>query len=192
MTVLPFLRNEEMDTANINNKQTKIEFLEKLIRFLENELKLSIDVKPSKIVAGLEAGKTRYLLQLFVVIATMPESIAIDHEDFTTSKKHDKITAANEIETVRTEGTKSAPPDDLIEDDSNSSLAKTRLSFVASDVKRATVSIITSMPEDEKIDHECIVDKILTGRLTDCYDGGDKELPMFESWENNDRETIEM
>lgn len=189
MTVHPYLRNEEMDSTNINNKQNKIEFLEKLIRFLESELEISIDVKPSKIVAGLEAEKTRYLLQLFVVVATTPKSLAVDHEAFSTSKQHDKITQANEIRTVRVEETKRAPPGDLMEDDSNSSPAKARVSFVSSDAKQAKTP---SMTKDEKIDHERIVDKILTDRLIDCYDGGDKELPMFESWENDSREAKEV
>ncbi|KAL7487195.1 hypothetical protein ACHAW6_012792 [Cyclotella cf. meneghiniana] len=184
-------RNEEMDSTNINNKQNKIEFLEKLIRFLESELEISTDVKPSKIVAGLEAEKTRYLLQLFVVVATTPKSLAVDHKAFSTSKQHDKITTANEIG-VRAEETKRAPPGDFMEDDSNLSPAKTRVSFVSSDVKQATVSKTPSMPKDEKIDHERIVDKILTDRLSDCYDGGDKELPMFESWENDSREAKEV
>lgn len=62
--------DDELISSNISEKQPKLDFLEKLIKFLERYLEMSVDVKPAKVIAGLDPERTRYLLQLFTVIAT--------------------------------------------------------------------------------------------------------------------------
>lgn len=65
--------NDELISSNVTEKETKIIFLQKLITFLERCLDTNINVKPAKIVAGLDPERTRYLLQLFTVVATMKD-----------------------------------------------------------------------------------------------------------------------
>ena len=59
-----------MISSNVKDKQPKLQFLEKLVNFLEVNLVDTINVKPAKIISGLEPERTRYLLQLFTVVAT--------------------------------------------------------------------------------------------------------------------------
>lgn len=54
----------------MSDKQAKLLFLKKLIDFIAFQVGKPIDVSPIKIIAGLEPGKTRYLLQLFTVVAS--------------------------------------------------------------------------------------------------------------------------
>lgn len=49
----------------VKTKDTKIKFLDKIIEFLNLRLNMTIDLKPSKVVAGLEPEKTCHFLQLF-------------------------------------------------------------------------------------------------------------------------------
>ena len=73
---LHIFSDEELISLNVRGNQTKLQFLGKLINFLEVNLDTSIDVKPSKIVSGLEPERTRYLLQLFTVaVTTKPDTI---------------------------------------------------------------------------------------------------------------------
>mmetsp|Transcript_29080 Transcript_29080/g.61723 ORF Transcript_29080/g.61723 Transcript_29080/m.61723 type:complete len:198 (+) Transcript_29080:565-1158(+) len=59
-----------MVSSNVKEKQAKIQFPGKLSTFLEENLKMSIHVKPSKIILGLDPELTGYLLQLFMVVTT--------------------------------------------------------------------------------------------------------------------------
>jgi len=70
--------DEELIASNVKDKQPKLQFLEKLIIFIEGHLATSIDVKPSKIVSGLEPERTRYLLQLFTVVVTTKSDTIVD------------------------------------------------------------------------------------------------------------------
>lgn len=54
----------------MKDKESKISFLTKLISHVENKIGTSIDLNPSKVVAGLETDKTRRFFQLFVLAAT--------------------------------------------------------------------------------------------------------------------------
>ena len=60
----------EMVSSKVKEKEDKVVFLFKLISHVEKVLRVSINLKPSKIVAGLEADQTRHFLQLFVLAAT--------------------------------------------------------------------------------------------------------------------------
>mmetsp|Transcript_38414 Transcript_38414/g.80496 ORF Transcript_38414/g.80496 Transcript_38414/m.80496 type:complete len:518 (-) Transcript_38414:702-2255(-) len=62
--------DDELVSSNVKEKHSKIQFLEKLVNFIEATLESSIHVKPSKIISGLEPERTRYLLQMFTLIAT--------------------------------------------------------------------------------------------------------------------------
>jgi len=57
-------------SSNVKDKQPKLQFLEKLVNFLEGQLDMTTNVKPAKIISGLEPERTRYLLQLFTIVAT--------------------------------------------------------------------------------------------------------------------------
>lgn len=62
----------EMDSSRLKDKQSKVQFLEKIISHVERVLKISITtVKPSKIVAGSEPDQTCYFLQLFALASTI-------------------------------------------------------------------------------------------------------------------------
>jgi len=85
-----------MVSSNVTDKKSKIDFLQKLITYVEGKLNISIEVKPSKIVVGLEPERTRYFLQLFSVVATMPASSSTEE-----SQRYPKDTTQNErLDTV--------------------------------------------------------------------------------------------
>lgn len=52
----------ELDSKSINERDQKINFLNKLIALVEAVLQEKIDVKANKIVAGLEPDKTNLFL----------------------------------------------------------------------------------------------------------------------------------
>ena len=60
---------EEMDSANVQEKEKKILYLEKLIKLIGIHLNTVVEARPAKIVAGLEAQNTNVLLQLLAVAA---------------------------------------------------------------------------------------------------------------------------
>ena len=59
-----------MDSSKVKDKASKVSFLSKIVDHLEKDLGVTIDINPTKVVAGLEADKTRHFLQLFVIAAT--------------------------------------------------------------------------------------------------------------------------
>ena len=70
---------DELTSSNVKGKQPKLQFLGKLINFLEVNLDTSMDdVKPAKIVSGLEPERTRYVLQLFTVVVTTKSDTIVD------------------------------------------------------------------------------------------------------------------
>ena len=69
------LTNDEFDSSHFTNKDVKIEFLSKIVTSIKIRLgNIDINLKPSKVVAGLETKQTRRFLQLFVLAATAYES----------------------------------------------------------------------------------------------------------------------
>ena len=60
----------ELDGKSINERDAKINFLNKLIALVEAVLQEKIDVKANKIVAGLEPDKTNLFLQALFRAAT--------------------------------------------------------------------------------------------------------------------------
>lgn len=66
---------EEMDSANIKDKDQKIFFLEKMLKLVGVQLNTLIEAKPARIVAGLEPERTNTFLQLLAVaVKHMPDS----------------------------------------------------------------------------------------------------------------------
>mmetsp|Transcript_13966 Transcript_13966/g.14568 ORF Transcript_13966/g.14568 Transcript_13966/m.14568 type:complete len:743 (+) Transcript_13966:432-2660(+) len=66
---------EEMDSANVKEKEQKILFLEKMLKVVGVQLNTIVEAKPPKIVAGLEPQDTNRFLQLLAVAARMmPDS----------------------------------------------------------------------------------------------------------------------
>ncbi len=65
------LYNEaELDAKSITERDPKINFLAKLIALVELMLNEKMDVKPAKVVAGLEPDKTNFFLQQMHRVAT--------------------------------------------------------------------------------------------------------------------------
>ncbi len=66
---------EEMDSAHINEKNQKLQFLEKIIRLVGVQLNTLVEAKPIKIVAGADPQVTNNFLQLLAVACKhMPDS----------------------------------------------------------------------------------------------------------------------
>lgn len=61
---------EEMDSATIDSKEKKIDFLQKMISLVGLHLNTIVEAKPAKIVAGQEAQSTNRFLQLMALCAT--------------------------------------------------------------------------------------------------------------------------
>lgn len=60
---------EEMDFNNINDKEKKIHFLEKIIKVIGSSLNTIVEAKPVKIIAGADPQNTNSMLQLLAVAA---------------------------------------------------------------------------------------------------------------------------
>jgi TRAF3-interacting protein 1 len=64
---------EELE--NVNEKQQKIDFLEKIIKLVGIQLNTIVEAKPLRIVAGYDAPQTNNFLQLLAVAAKhVPDS----------------------------------------------------------------------------------------------------------------------
>lgn len=61
---------QELDSGKASSKEEKIEFLEKVICFVEKSLSTEIGIRAAKVVSGLECEKTRLFLQLLVLAAS--------------------------------------------------------------------------------------------------------------------------
>ena len=59
----------EKDAANITEKQGKIDFLEKMLRYVEQRLNVKLEVRSARIVSGLDADLTNIFLQHLAVAA---------------------------------------------------------------------------------------------------------------------------
>ncbi len=63
--------DDEMDSSKVKNKDAKIRFLEKICDYVGDRLGVTVDLKPSKVVAGLETEKTCHFLQLFALVVEL-------------------------------------------------------------------------------------------------------------------------
>lgn len=107
--------DEEMDSANVQEKEKKVLYLEKLIKLIGVHLNTVVEARPAKIVAGLEAQNTNVLLQLLAVAAKhrpdssrsvvlaldqlnlpIPSSLSAANESSRTASKEAPRTASSE------------------------------------------------------------------------------------------------
>jgi TRAF3-interacting protein 1 len=67
----------ELDSANVSDKDSKINFLQKIINLVGVQLSTLVEAKPAKIVQGSDAQDTNRFLQLLALAARhMPDSTA--------------------------------------------------------------------------------------------------------------------
>ena len=102
---------EELDSGNVQEKEKKILYLEKLIKLIGVHLNTVVEARPAKIAAGLEAQNTNVLLQLLAVAAKhRPDSsrsviLALDQLNLpipTSVSSVSESTRAGPMEAVRT------------------------------------------------------------------------------------------
>ena len=72
-----YFTREELNSANLKSKENKVAFLKKLIHLVSICQGSLVDIRPSKVVAGLEPLNTNILLTLFGKIAV---DTAFDHD----------------------------------------------------------------------------------------------------------------
>ena len=64
------LTTDEFDSSNVKDKASKLTFLDKVTRHVENVLNTDVDLSSKKVVAGLEPEKTCAFLRLLALAAT--------------------------------------------------------------------------------------------------------------------------
>lgn len=166
-----------MKSGNIKEKEQKLEFLDKLIRFLSSKTGLSIDVKSIKIVAGLEAERTRFLLQVYSVVVAhetssdisedenliMQASVHISNEIKADKNEDGLMKTEVELETV---SSTEMPMDDHL------SPAPVSMDQDYKSPKAKQMTSLKSPPSEvEKIDVDYITDEL-----------DDQSLPDFDEW----------
>jgi hypothetical protein len=89
----------ESDSANVADKNQKMNFLEKIIKVVGIQLNTLVEARPNRIVAGLEPQNTNAFLQLLAVAARhMPDSskaVRTVLEQFTDSHETNIVTTEN-------------------------------------------------------------------------------------------------
>ena len=156
-----------MNSANIKGKSDKLEFFEKLISFVSDATGIPLHVKPSKIVSGLEAERTRYLLQVYTVVVTAKgtqHGIAGAINDQSQVNDPEEITLDIKAEPVSHDISENSP------DASPSAAAAANSAY--SDTDKTSVSKTCSVEHKETVCTEPVADN----------EDVDKELPDFESW----------
>lgn len=174
-----------MIAANIKEKQPKLQFLEKLINFLEAELSMSVNVSPSKIVSGQEPERTCYLLQLFSVVATSKTSLpstaaATTHEqkDGSSGENNTSCGEGNASPSMlKLDHHKKVPPEIKEEEFSAAEVAVRSGDTASTDNTRMdTDKLIHTSVKDVKLESEAIN----TGALED--DTGPTPLDQEPMW----------
>ena len=59
MQYIGLYNDKEIDSANITEKQQKMDFLEKIIKLVGIQLNTLVEARPAKIVAGLDTQVSR-------------------------------------------------------------------------------------------------------------------------------------
>ena len=166
--------DDELISSNISEKGPKLQFCEKLVAFLERCLEMRINVKPAKIISGLDPERTRYLLQLFTVVATTKDlklatreavvdqcSLLVQEEKETASPNHG-AESTSKLPTTQHKVVDEAPLAPSLTNlkarpatarGSRPSAIKEKEieSIKATDVVKPAASIITAMPGRETI-----------------------------------------
>lgn len=149
-----------MNSANIKEKHNKLDFLDKLVCFLSDKTGVSIDVKPSKIVAGLESERTRYLLQVYTVVAETKEAHASTSVSLVDEPLREENKSHNEEKALDT---------------------KPKISTNEVDVTSPVV-MMKSSDAESVVQEEKIESSPLREETTDLETSEEFELPDFESW----------
>jgi hypothetical protein len=165
-----------MNSSNITEKQAKLQFLNKLISFLSNVTGTSIDVKPSKIIAGLEPERTRYLLQLYAVVSTSKETQAV-------------TTSANLAMEIHSEDTVQPEPTQTKQVEGAVGETKAPPTVVASDISEhdAKQAVAPESESSPKFEEEAVLYE-----ETEAQDRIGEETPDFESWLESGGDSIVM
>ena len=166
-----------MNSGNIKEKEQKLEFLDKLIRFLSSKTGLSIDVKSIKIVAGLEAERTRFLLQVYSVVVAHETSSDISEDENLIMQA--SVHISNEIKADKNEDGLMKTEVELetvssTEMPMNDHLSPAPVSMdqdYKSPKAKQMVSLKSPPSEVEKIDVDYITDEL-----------DDQSLPDFDEW----------
>ena len=92
------ISKNEFDSSHFTNKDVKIEFLSKMVKAVKMRLgDVNLDLKPIKVVTGLETEQTRRFLQLFILAATTCESSVNEPtSDAAQKKHHDDMSSSEE------------------------------------------------------------------------------------------------
>jgi hypothetical protein len=186
-----------MDSANIKEKEDKICFLEKLIHFLEGKVGTSLDVRPNKIVSGLEPERTRYLLQIYTVVATTEELSPVDIDIVADKQTTDKfMPAPTDIQSddgfaqMDLESHLTGRPSSVVGNgDHSASRPSTPNDSAIGNAEGPLLSMNETVEEEKS---EFVADQTDQAHMTIDSDEEDEELPEFGSWERNDVEIKEM
>ena len=68
---------DELNSAKIKDKDSKLNYLSKIISVVELSAGTQINIKPGKVVAGLEPENTNAFLQMLAQAATMDSTDAV-------------------------------------------------------------------------------------------------------------------
>jgi TRAF3-interacting protein 1 len=158
--------DEEMNSSNITEKQAKLQFLDKLISYLSNVTGTSIDVKPNKIIAGLEPERTRYLLQVYAVVSTPKEAQAV-------------TPAANLDMGIYSDDTIKPEPTQTKQVEGAVGVTEAPPTVVASDISETDAKQAVA-PESESSPK--IEEEVVLYEETEAQDTIVEESPDFESW----------
>ena len=94
----------------MQDKPSKVTFLEKIVLLVSKTIRKPVDIKPSKIVAGLEVDNTIHFIQLFIVAALDDLGDNIDGRSIAS-----KSSSASEIDMSKNEISRSTILSDEIE-----------------------------------------------------------------------------
>mmetsp|Transcript_29493 Transcript_29493/g.85837 ORF Transcript_29493/g.85837 Transcript_29493/m.85837 type:complete len:603 (+) Transcript_29493:1009-2817(+) len=84
---------DEFDSSNVKDKASKLSFLAKVVKHVENRLGTDVDLSLKKVVSGLEPEKTCAFLRLLALVATStttPGGKATDDDDDSSKGKEDE------------------------------------------------------------------------------------------------------
>ena len=99
------LTTDEFDSSNVKDKASKLAFLEKVARHVENLLNTDVDLSSKKVVAGLEPEKTCSFLRLLAqaatssACATTPDHKATDDDGGSPTGTEDEALVAETVDT---------------------------------------------------------------------------------------------
>ena len=104
------LTEEELDSANLKDKSSKLAFLDKVAKHVKTRLDTTIDLNSKKVVAGLETEKTRKFLQLLAIAAATTTATDEDNSDLPTDEVANDGKVGGPTDTTTTISTTAVAP----------------------------------------------------------------------------------